>query len=320
MKLPRGVCTFVFCTASACFQIATAPNALAGTILGTDLNAFALLGGAGVAINGTGSVITGSIGGCCNAVAVTGVIPTNFTDSGGVVYTNPPFSTLPTSTEISAQGQLGTAITALNNLTPVISESSLNNITLGPGVYSIGAMTLTGTLTLDGFGNANALWVFLESSTLTTASGSSVIVQGTGAGAGVYWVMGVSAVLGSNSTFEGNILANQSITAATGVTDSCGRLLTQVASVTLAGSDTIGIGCSGSLAGSGGLSGGGTLSVVNGIPAITSLPSSSVPEPSAFFLVASCLAGFVIRRKRSRSMLTKSAPRTERLDGNCGNS
>ncbi len=111
---------------------------------------------------------------------------------------------------------------------------------------------MTGTLTLDGGGNANALWVFPVGSALNTASSSVVKVINTGAGSDVYWVLPTgsgSATLGSNSTFEGNILANQSITLGTNVTDSCGRVLTQVASVTLAGTDTIGIGCSGILLG-----------------------------------------------------------------------
>ena len=262
----------------------------AGPILGSDLSAFAILGGAGAAVNGTGSVITGSVGGCCGAVAVTG-FPAGFTDSGGTVFNT---GTLPAATETLANGQLGTAITALSGMTPTSPESSLNNITLAPGVYSVSATSFTGTLTLDGGGNANALWVFLLASSLTTASSSDVIVQNTGAGAGVYWVMGAgSATLGSNSTFEGNILANVSITAGTNVTVPCGRLLTQTASVTLAGNDTIGIGCSGSL------SGGGTVNTVNGIPVVTPL-ASSVPEPSTFFFVAPGLAGLLFLRKRSR--------------------
>ena len=262
----------------------------AGPILGNDLSAFAILGGAGVAVNGTGSVITGSVGGCCTAVAVTG-FPTGFSDSGGTVYNT---GSLPAATETLANGQLGTAITALSGMTPTASESSLNNITLAPGTYSVSATSFTGTLTLDGGGNTNALWVFLLASSLTTASSSNVIVQNTGADAGVYWVMGAgSATLGSNSTFEGNILANVSITADTNVTVPCGRLLTQTASVTLAGSDTIGIGCSGSL------SGGGTVDTINGIPVVTRL-ASSVPEPSTLFFVAPGLAGLLFLRKRSR--------------------
>jgi hypothetical protein len=250
----------------------------AGPILGNNLDTFAILGGAGVAINGTGSVITGSIGGCCNATAVTGVEPTNFTDSGGTVFNT---GTLPAAIETNAQADLGAAITALNGMSgSAIAESTLNGIALTPGVYSIGALTLTGTLTLNAEGNSNALWVFLESSTFMTAGGSDVTVinDGSGAGVGVYWVMTTSANLGVTSglsTFEGNILANGTVTVGTGVTDSCGSLATQVDSVTLAGNDTIGVGCQG----------GGTA-------------PSGVPEPSTFFLLVPCLAGLLIANNR----------------------
>jgi hypothetical protein len=276
-----------------CFLVLTllTPSAHANPILGSNLSTFAILGGAGVAINGTGSVITGSVGGCCNATAVTGVIPTNFTISGGTVQ-------MGGATATSAQGELATAITALGGMTPTSTVSSLGGLTLGPGVYSSSStMDLTGTLTLDGGGNANALWVFLVGSALSTASSSVVNVTNTGAGAGVYWVLPTgsgSATLGSNSTFAGNILANQSITLGTAVTIPCGRLLTQVASVTLAGTDTVGGACSGFLAGSSGLSGGGT--IIGGT--VTPLPSATVPEPSTFLFLATGLIGGVVRMRQ----------------------
>jgi hypothetical protein len=294
-KLMRRAGAFLLSTAAfALFQIATTPNASASPILGSNLITMAILGGGGVTIGGTGSVITGSIG-AYPTTSITGVIPTNFTISGGTVQSGG-------ATAMSAQSELGTAITGLSGMTPTSTLSSLGGLTLAPGVYSSSStMDLTGTLTLDGGGNANALWVFEVGSALNTASSSAVNVINTGAGAGVYWVLPTgsgSAVLGSNSTFLGNILANQSISLSTNVSDPCGRLLTQVASVTLAGTDTIGIRCSGILAGSNGLSGGGTLAIPpsGGPPVVTPLPFAPVPEPGTLMLLGAGIAYLLAKR------------------------
>ena len=265
-------------------------------IVFSSLNTFAILGGGGVTIGGTGSVITGSIG-AYPTTSITGVIPTNFTISGGTVQSGG-------GTAMSGQSELTIAMNALTNMGLGITRSSLGGLTLSPGVYSSAAiMDLTGTLTLDGGGNANALWVFQVGSALNTASSSVVNVINTGAGSGVYWVLPTgsgSATLGSNSTFEGNILANQSITLGTNVTDSCGRVLTQVASVTLAGTDTIGIGCSGILLGSNGLSGGGTITTLpSGAMVVTPLPFAPVPEPDTVVLLGAGIACLVARRLRA---------------------
>jgi Ice-binding-like/PEP-CTERM motif len=270
-------------------------QALATPILGADLASFAILGGGGVTIGGTGSVINGSVG-AYPTTSITGVIPTNFTISGGTVQSGG-------GTALSAQGELGTAITALDGMTPTGTVSSLGGLTLGPGVYSSSStMDLTGTLTLDGQGNANALWVFLVGSAINTASSSVVDVTNTGAGAGIYWVLPTgsgSAVLGSNSVFEGNILANVAITVGTNVTMGCGRALTQTASVSLDGTDTIGIGCSGILLGSNGLSGGGTITGGGTTtPVVTRLPFAPVPEPATLLLFGLGLAGLFTFRKR----------------------
>jgi len=144
---------------------------------------------------------------------------------------------------------------------------------------------------VDAQGNSNALWVFLESSSLNTASGSvvTVINDGSGAGVGVYWLTTASASLGGTSgpsIFYGNILASTSITVGTGVTDPCGSLMTTTASVTLAGDDTITAGCQG----------GGALNGTTITPF-----ASSIPEPGTFFLLAPGLAGLAILGRRSRS-------------------
>ena len=83
--------------------------------------------------------------------------------------------------------------------------------TLRPGVYCFNSSAqLTGTLNLVGGGP----WIFQIGSTLTTASGSSVLVNGAQNcnGTNVFWQVGSSATIGTATQFVGNILALISIT------------------------------------------------------------------------------------------------------------
>ena len=100
----------------------------------------------------------------------------------------------------------------------------LTNLT--PGVYNDpSSFGITGTLTLDAEGDPNAVWIFQAGSTLITASSSSVVSKdGIGDPCNVFWQVGSSATLGTDSDFVGTILALTSITANTGATVD-GRLL-----------------------------------------------------------------------------------------------
>jgi hypothetical protein len=91
---------------------------------------------------------------------------------------------------------------------------------------------LTGRLTLNAQGNANAVFIFKMGSTLTTASASSVVLTNGGSAGNVFWQVGSSATLGTTTAFTGNILALASITVTTGVTVT-GRTLARTGAVTL---------------------------------------------------------------------------------------
>ncbi len=106
--------------------------------------------------------------------------------------------------------------------------------TLAPGVYKASSsLEVGGSLTLDAHGDPDAVWIFqAPSSTLTTDSASSVILTNGAQACNVFWQVGSSATLGTNSTFAGTILALTSISVQTGDTIT-GRTLARNGAVTL---------------------------------------------------------------------------------------
>jgi hypothetical protein len=104
-----------------------------------------------------------------------------------------------------------------------LTGQDLGGLTLGPGVYCFNSSAeLTGTLNLTGAGP----WIFQIGSTLTTASNSSVLINGNGfsqtCAPGVFWAVGSSATLGTGTQFQGVILALISDTVTTSANVSGG--------------------------------------------------------------------------------------------------
>jgi uncharacterized repeat protein (TIGR01451 family) len=209
---------------AALFIAAAFDAALAQTApsLGT-AQSFAVLGGSTVTNTGP-SVITGDLG-VYPGTAVTGFPPGTVT---GTIH----------SADATAEGAQTDTGTAYNNLagqtcTDTLTGQDLGGQTLAPGVYCFATSAqLTGTLTLDGEGNANAVWVFQIGTTLTTASSASVVLINGAQNCNVFWQVGSSATLGTDTTFIGNILALASITLTTDTIVS-GRALAQTGAVTL---------------------------------------------------------------------------------------
>ena len=136
------------------------------------------------------------------------------------------------------QGAKDDLITAYNNAagqTPVSRvNTELGTTTKFAGIYDSadGTFGITGTLTLDAQGDPSAVFIFKTASTLTTASASNVNLINGAQACNVFWQVGSSATLGTNSHFKGNILALTSITLTTGATIS-GRALARNGAVTL---------------------------------------------------------------------------------------
>ena len=120
------------------------------------------------------------------------------------------------------------------SLNAISLPGNLGGLTLYPGLYSNSTSVLIsgGNLTLDAQGDANATFILKMGSTLTTASGSQIILSGNAQAKNIFWIVGTSATLGTTSIFYGNILADQSISLNTGAVLN-GRALTRIAAVTL---------------------------------------------------------------------------------------
>lgn len=89
--------------------------------------------------------------------------------------------------------------------------ANLGGTTKTAGVYcTASSIGVSGTLTLDGGGDPNAVFVFQAGTSLITA-GNIVLINGAQA-KNVYWQVGTSATLGTGSQWQGNILALTSIT------------------------------------------------------------------------------------------------------------
>ena len=215
------------------------------TLAATTINlgaadSFAILAGASVT-NVPTSVITGDLG----------LSPAagSFYDSGitqaqvaGTIYSvdaSGPAGRVTNPTLLTAAKQaLTDAMTIAANAVPATTiDQDLGTFhggTLSPGIYKSGSsIGLTGTVTLDGGGNPNAVFIFQAVSTITTASASVVKLTGGTQACNVFWEVGSSAAqLGTNSTFKGTIMSDQTITLLTGANVE-GRLLAFTGSVIL---------------------------------------------------------------------------------------
>jgi hypothetical protein len=198
-------------------QAAVAPS------LGT---ASGFAGLAGSTVTNTGLSFIGGNLGVSPGTSITGFPPG---EVDGTIHAGDP---------AAFQAQSDTTI-AYNNLAEQACDVNLTGQDLGgrtltPGTYCFDSSAdLNGTLTLDGQGNAFAVFIFKIATTLTTSSNSSVVMVNDGSGCNVFFQVGSSATLGTNTSFTGNILAFMSITLETGTDIDSGRALAINGALTL---------------------------------------------------------------------------------------
>jgi Ice-binding-like len=115
-----------------------------------------------------------------------------------------------------------------------LTGTDLGGLTLTDGTYSFSTSAqLTGTVTFDAEGDPTAVFIVQIGSTLTTASDSVVSLVNGADACNIFWQVGSSATLGTDTDFQGSILALTSITLNTGATIEDGRALARNGAVTL---------------------------------------------------------------------------------------
>ena len=175
---------------------------------------FAVLGSSTVTCTGV-TTINGDVG-VSPGSAVTG-FPAPCTDFGAIHAADA------VALQVHHDAALAYAFLVAEACNTDLTGQDLGGLTLASGVYCFSSSAeLTGTLNLTGGGP----WIFQIGSTLTTASNSSVLVNGNGfsqnCNPGVFWQVGSSATLGSGSQFQGVILALISDTLVSGTNVSGG--------------------------------------------------------------------------------------------------
>ena len=190
---------------------------------------FGILGGSTVTnVVGTATTVSGDVG-VWPGSAITGFGPP--ASITGTMHAGD-------ATAQTAQGDLTTAYnSAAGAAGGAVLPPDIGGVTLPPGVYKTTSaqpsLGITGNLTLDGQGDPNAVWIFQIVSTLDTAAGNSqVLLIGSAQSHNVIWQVGSSATLGTNTIFEGTIMAQASVTLTTGATLN-GRALARTGAVTL---------------------------------------------------------------------------------------
>jgi len=224
MPIQRRWATFSITIVSAgALVIAGASPASAAPIGLGEATSFSVL--AGQAVTNTGpSVISGNVG-VSPLPPVTGFPPGIVTAPASIF--GPPAADGPKAALTTAYNNAAAATVTSNQPTELGGTNPM------PGVYfnavGFGITAGAGPLVLNG--GPDSVWIFQTDDTLITGDLSSVVLNGASA-CNVFWQVGSSATLGTNSTMVGTVMALTSITATTGA-NVTGRLLARNGAVTL---------------------------------------------------------------------------------------
>ncbi len=165
---------------------------------------YSVLGGTGI-VNTGPTTLSGDLG-LSPSAAITGFGPGAGTVTGTINDKN----------AAAAQAQADT-LAAYNNAAGRTADSTFsadsNGRTYVAGVYSSGAASaLTGTMTLEGQNNPNAVFIFNVDGALNLAAASNVVLINGAQAGNVFWRVNGAVTIGAGANFSGTIMAVGAVT------------------------------------------------------------------------------------------------------------
>lgn len=206
---------------------------------------FTILAGAAITTTG-GGMINGDIG--ASPISGTAIHLTQAQVAGHIYAVDaagPSGSIIDAALLLTAKGDLTTAYNAAAGRTPVPSGPFLNpgagnigGLNLVPGLYKFTSTTLITGSNLTLTGGADDVWIFQCAADLQLGSGIQILLAGGAQARNIFWQVGTSAVIGTFASFQGTIMADQTITMGTSSTMN-GRALAFTAGVTFNGNSGV---------------------------------------------------------------------------------
>ena len=193
--------------------------------LGTAAN-FVLFSSNGAVTNSGNSHITGDVGQASPAGSISG-----FGNVNGSMHNGDAVAIAAAADLLTAYAQLNAAVP-----TAVTGPTLGNGDTLIAGVYSVlSAGTLNGNLTLNGQGNANAVFIFQIGGAFSTNAVSKIKLINGAQACNVFWKVEGQVIMGAASTMRGTVVANAGAITMTANDSLEGRMLSTTGAVTITG-------------------------------------------------------------------------------------
>jgi hypothetical protein len=115
-----------------------------------------------------------------------------------------------------------------------------NGEILSPGVYDIGgAQSISGTLTMDGGGNPNSLFIIRGPGAFTSVAGATIVLTGNAKPENIFWVSGAAMSTGAGTIMIGTMVGGGAGAGAVSLganTNHIGRMFTKSGAVSIGAS------------------------------------------------------------------------------------